>query len=153
MSTDWQSHGAGSVLNDGSNSERASVPQFLSALRSHFPDLSDLFKCLDFSRGKWTVIVATGRKSVRISNLFFDTLILPYHPPDTVFLFTCLSLLLLPQEPLSNLRVKQYTFEPQKLTKPGTTVCVSKPTFGTLAYHVLLTIYPFTIWSNVLRSI
>lgn len=61
MSTDWQSQGAGLVLNDG-NSERASVPQFLSAPRSHFPDLSDLFKCLDFSRGKWTVIVAQAER-------------------------------------------------------------------------------------------
>lgn len=42
MSSNWQSDGTWSVLNDGS-SERASVLWFSSVIRRHFLDLSNLF--------------------------------------------------------------------------------------------------------------
>ena len=151
MSNDCQSDGTGSVLCDGS-SERASVPWFLSTIRGTSLTLV-IFLNVQTSAGANGPSFSKGGKTVRISNLFFNTLILPCHLANTVFLFMCLSLLLRPQEPLLNLRVKQATFRLRKPTKPGQYVLCVKANLWHSCLSRLLTIHPLTTRSNVLRSV
>ena len=153
MPSDWQSDdGPWSVLNDGSY-ETASVLWFSSALRRHFLGLSNLFLVSRLWQGQMDCNCCRGGKNVRISHLFFNTLILLYYLPDTVFLFTCLPLLLLYQELLLNLRIEQATLGPEKPIELGHHGLFVEANLWHFRLLRPFTIYPFTTWSNVPRPI